>query len=355
MKAYGPWNFPGVCFFLFRQNLIIKVGFSITASAKMFSKIEILLFPNNIQLFSNFMTQKILITAIALSIFIAFQSHYEIQAAEKSGSVVSGILFSANIDGNIENCLCGPQPKGGLDRIAGLVKKARRENPELIWIDGGDFFNTYPFRELNAGIINIYRLLSPDALILGDQEFIEKDIFLSQLVNSFSKVIVGSNYHIGRQVFNYSQNYKTRSGRDIIIMSFLDESAFEIYQPPADLELVNEAFLSQFKKIDKQTIRVVVFHGALERLSWFSNRFGSADLILLAHDQHIIEDVRTVPAVVGGGSDGELLFHVQVIESNGRISFTAEKIPIEIKLPQDFEVKALISRFKESIEKSKGE
>ena len=73
------------------------------------------------------------------------------------------ILFTANINGNLENCNCSLNSAGGIGRITTLFSEFRKEYPNTIIIDGGDYFNSYSFNCLETGSrwwVNIYFLRS---------------------------------------------------------------------------------------------------------------------------------------------------------------------------------------------------
>ena len=77
------------------------------------------------------------------------------------------IIYTSNINGTIENCGCGSDPLGGIDRVKSFIDKFETENKNIYIIDGGDYFNSYPYPTLNDAMSNALFLINYDCIVPG--------------------------------------------------------------------------------------------------------------------------------------------------------------------------------------------
>lgn len=270
-----------------------------------------------------------------------------------NGKNIFEILYISNVNGNIENCHCGKNPLGGLDRIAFVLDKRRSQNPQLLFIDGGDFLNTYPFPALNQTVIDIYAELKPDLLVLGDQEFGEGPDFAGQIISNFSSCILATNYHFKKNPFLLSRKIKTSNGRRVVILSFLDKSSFEFREKDKDLTFDNKQFNDEYNRLDKNDIIIVIYHGEIRLLDSFLDLYPGVDLVLTAHEQSNIMQLDSRPAVIGGRADGEYLIQIYIRQNDSEIYFNANPIPLDLKTEKDGKINSIIEQFNEKQKKQK--
>jgi hypothetical protein len=80
------------------------------------------------------------------------------------------VLSTTDVIGKTSPCGCHT-PKGGLARMATFSDSLRRRNPDLLWVDAGNFF---PEDELHEGhawfIVNSFQALHVDAVGVGDHD-----------------------------------------------------------------------------------------------------------------------------------------------------------------------------------------
>lgn len=94
--------------------------------------------------------------------------------------------------------------KGGLIRIASIVNKARKENPNLLVLDGGDMFQGTPYFNYFKGEImtEIMSKIGYDAGTIGNHEF---DNGLSNILSAAQKAtfpLISSNYDFSDTILN---------------------------------------------------------------------------------------------------------------------------------------------------------
>ncbi len=86
--------------------------------------------------------------------------------------------------------------KGGLTRIASIVSKYRKENPNLLLLDAGDMFQGTPYFNYFKGdlIIKLMSLMGYDAGTLGNHEFDNGLGDIQSAIKLANFPIISSNY-----------------------------------------------------------------------------------------------------------------------------------------------------------------
>jgi 2',3'-cyclic-nucleotide 2'-phosphodiesterase (5'-nucleotidase family) len=294
--------------------------------------------------------QQFLFTLLILNLPLFSQA---IKPAESDP--LAEIIFFANLNGNIEYCQCPAKNTGGMDRIASFISSYRKKSPDVIVIDGGDFFNSYPFDELNAAVIQMHGLIRPDILVAGDQELINAGL-LSQLGEVHGQRLLSTNIMVDNRQWPLSLTQSTRDGKTIIFLSYLDKSAFDFVSQPEALKIDHSRFVNAYQAAIKMmdVIRVVVYHGSEENLHHFVAAYPGIDLLLQAHDQSNRNALTVQPAIIGGGSDGDSLVHIQVCRPAGRICFQVKKIAVTTDIAILPEAAAIVQRFKDNLKNKRG-
>jgi 2',3'-cyclic-nucleotide 2'-phosphodiesterase (5'-nucleotidase family) len=250
------------------------------------------------------------------------------------------IVYTANMNGMIENCGCGADPLGGVGRVKSFIDRFRKENKNVIVIDGGDYFNSYPFPKLNEAMFKSLLLLNYDCLVPGDQVFVEGDTFYSEFASSFKDNILLSNSKSefkNRIIKNFNSN-------QILIYGYLSPYIFEFIKMPDRLNLTNfvDAKPESAKKTDFQ---IVVIHGYLSNAEQFAAENETVDLILLAHDQRKGIWNKNQATIIGNGKDSEYISIVEVSrDTEWNISVKQAKIHEE--LPEDDQIVKIIEDYK---------
>lgn len=256
------------------------------------------------------------------------------------------ILFLANLNGTVENCQCADPSLGGLPQITGIVQERWRENPDVLYIDGGDFLNTYPFKNLNQAILDIYQQMNPSYIVLGDQEFIESTEFSEKLIQKFFAKIIATNIDHPQLTLNYLARHNLKQGKCSILISYLDENAF-FYKPEDSLIRFNQdRFNEVYSTLNDRDFVIALYHGSQKRLDWFTESYPKVDLILFGHEQSYFLRTDQTTAIIGGGSDGEYLIQIKVFEKKLKYSFEVNPIPITLDIRPNATIQALVDAFK---------
>ena len=141
------------------------------------------------------------------------------------------ILFTANINGNLENCNCGANSSGGIGRIKTFFSEFRNQYPHTFIVDGGDYFNSYPFEKLNTAMLRALSFLDYDIMVPGDQEFIEGMGFFNNYKNQYKPKLLISNIHLDT---NINLKFYVKD-INIFFYAYLSNHAFDFIDKPGEI------------------------------------------------------------------------------------------------------------------------
>jgi len=258
------------------------------------------------------------------------------------------ILFYSNLNGNIENCGCGDPPLGGLSRIISLVRELKKNDPDALFIDGGDFCNTYPFPELNQCVLQIYDYYPPDILVTGDQEFIQGLPFVKDFLVKHNKQMIGTNLVMNNQTIQSFKQINIK-GNEILVAGILDPSAFMFVRKDKMIDFNQIRFEKIYQKLRTDQILIVIFHGSEDALFKFRTTFPAITLILFSHEQSKMVMDDSTPFVVGGGADGEFINHISLTKSSGNYILQNTRKPVGNKFQPDQRIEEIIQSYKSQL------
>jgi len=248
------------------------------------------------------------------------------------------IIYTANINAALENCNCGNNPLGGVDRIKSFVDTYKKHNPNTILIDGGNFFNSYAYEELNNAMLRVIPILKYDMIVPGSHLFLEEKSFYDQYVIKFKNILLCSYGIPDFKDFHLIKLNKV----NLKFYYFIDPGIFKYSKKPEWLELKSNL---NNNSISKKDINILIFHGYLESAEKFLKDHPAFDPVLLSHDQR--KDIWKIndTKIIGCGHDAE---SIAIIEINDKKS---KEVNIEFKsmdknIASDPEIMKLISRIK---------
>jgi 2',3'-cyclic-nucleotide 2'-phosphodiesterase (5'-nucleotidase family) len=250
------------------------------------------------------------------------------------------IIYTSNINGAIENCGCGSDPLGGLSRAKSVIDQFRKDNKDVFVIDGGDYFNSYPFPSLNDAMLKALVLIDYDCIVPGDQEFIEGPEFFSRYISDLKDKVILTNSSINIQQF-YE---KTLGINRIMIYGYMSPYIFDFVEKPEDMILSN--FVSEKPRhAEKNLFQIAVIHGYLSNAEQFALENSSISLILLAHDQRKGVWDKNGVRIVGNGKDSEYISIIKVT-NEGQWDISVDQMKISEEIPEDEQVLNLIQEYK---------
>jgi hypothetical protein len=246
------------------------------------------------------------------------------------------LLFTANINGNLENCDCGPNITRGIGRIKTFFTDFCRIYPHTIIIDGGDFFNSYPQITLNTTMLQALHYLDYHILVPGDQEFVEGMVFFQHFQSQMKEKLLASNMNLPvKPYFSFNLNKI-----NIFFYSFLSPKAFDFIERPEKIDC--NPFSLVKKRGEKKGLQVLIFHGTMNEAKDILQNNGWIDLLLLAHSQYVGSLPMKNQIIIGGGSDSEGVTIIQIREK-GKITSEKNSLNSQNKDYQELETKYQIN------------
>ncbi len=251
------------------------------------------------------------------------------------------ILFISNVNGIVKNCGCGDPALGGIPRIVTVVQNERKNNPGLFVIDGGDFFNSYSYPDLNHVVSEQYHLLRPNILAPGDQEVVEGLSFLKKYSLPCTKVVLGTN--LSTPEIKFKPFFQLKKG--LIVLSYLDKSSFDLIKKPFKLKIINQQFEHMYSRFRPHNRTIIIFHGTEDALSSFVKQHPLADVVLWGHAQSDRVELETHPVIIAGGTDGAYVVKIELDFSRKSTPVSVEKIPIGLNIVPDSSALTIIKKW----------
>jgi 2',3'-cyclic-nucleotide 2'-phosphodiesterase (5'-nucleotidase family) len=245
------------------------------------------------------------------------------------------ILYTANINGNINDCGCGPVPLGGITRVATFINEYKKQHPEAIVIDGGDFINSYSYPEFNQLIQKTVKLIPYDIQVPGDQEFVEGPEFAQNYFAAMPGTVLWTNGS-GQQTEIKLQ----RMNSDLHFYGVLGAEAFEFIEPGNTGFFVDGVNLNP----SQNGISVLVYHGRIAQLTILLKRYPQIDLVLLGHTAAEKLEINGIP-VFGTNADAASLARIIIEQAGNGLKISGEQIPLDQNIAEDKQVQALYTQF----------
>ncbi|MCB0282918.1 MAG: hypothetical protein KDF60_10095 [Calditrichaeota bacterium] len=257
------------------------------------------------------------------------------------------ILYISNLNGAIESCECGDPPLGGLSKISTVVNDYRNRYKNVVFIDGGDAFNSYPYKQLNIAVADAYKIIQPDIWTIAEQEFVDGSEFLINQLLESSLYFVAGNYSVKGlnlvkyRIFNYGLN-------KIAFTSYLQPGLIKNDLKPDNILFDDNHDLKNF---NKDAFRVLLFHGTEKDYTHKINLLKEYDMILLAHQAVPIFNTESKPVVFGGLFDGEKILHISLHKSGDRFKINAEFIEIFQSIKSDPAIEKIVENYLITLQK----
>ena len=250
------------------------------------------------------------------------------------------ILYTSNTNGMIENCGCGADPLGGIARVKSFIDQFREKYRHVFVLDGGDYFNSYPFPELNEAMYSALLLSQYDCIVPGDQAFVEGDEFFSKYVSALGDKLILTNTNSGFD----SEMIKKYGSYQIKIYGYLSPYIFDFIKKPQNPKLINFVDAKPEPQENKD-FQIAVIHGYLSNAEQFAVENSSVKLILLSHDQRQGIWEKNQATIIGNGKDSEYISVIKLTPgSTWKISVEQHKIHQD--LPEDAQIVNVIEQYK---------
>ncbi|MCK5032997.1 MAG: hypothetical protein KAS18_05165 [Calditrichia bacterium] len=243
------------------------------------------------------------------------------------GNKVS-ILFTANINATYQNCNCGSNPLGGIDRIKTYIDDFRKNNINTIVIDGGNIYNSYPFIEINNAVYQSLSLLNYDLLAPGVHLFFENKNLYNQYSTKYYKDIINSNSNLN---LNKSKDFIIDNVK-IRFFGYISPDLFK-YSAKPDWLILNEDIVEYEYILDG--INVLLYNGYLQNAQKFIKIYKKFDLLLLSSDQQEGIWKTGSSVIVGGGHDAESIAVIEILVEGKSASYNVNYVKMDNSITSD--------------------
>jgi len=230
--------------------------------------------------------KKYLFTAFILMIII-FSSSYEPVRILHINDFHGHLLPEADANGNL---------KGGIARIGRKVNIIKKELPQTLFIDGGDFISGYLYANFDTGesVASVYESLPLDMFTLGNHEFDYGFKGMRKTLSSLSdKALCANVFFQGKSLY---RPYKIVKQGNIKVLYFgitttmikrfspgIKKLNIEVREP----EKVIEQILMENK--DKADIFVMISHQGFDNDMKIAEKFRDLDIIIGGHSHTLVK------------------------------------------------------------------
>ncbi len=253
------------------------------------------------------------------------------------------ILYTANINATYKDCNCGSNPLGGINRIKTYIEEFRSENNNTLVIDGGNYFNSYQFLELNMYVLESLSLLNYDVITPGLHIFLEDKNLFNQYSKKYYNQIISSNSNL--KLLNFKDF--TVDGIKIRFFGYISPKMFKYIPMSEWLSLKDQ--INSLKYLNNGQ-NIIIYNGYLEGAKKFLKEFNQFDALFLSSDQQNGTWQMGKTTIIGGGHDAESIALVKITVVDNNSEFDVKYIEMDNSIRSD---QSIIQLFESSNKEKK--
>ena len=232
------------------------------------------------------LSKKYLIISIISLILVIILNGIIIANKVSYSSNTVQIAFSGSNNAEFPPCQCKYDPYGGLAKLATLINESRVKNPDIIWINLGDFLS--PDNELKKHklVMKVMNDMKYDMIVPGDQDFVHGSEFLIE--NNLNDNYICSNMNTKNNDYMNIKIIK-RGDLNIAFFALQNKSHFSMTEKSlisdlvfSDTEKKIELILKKFKSAKIDYI-VCLSHLGYEMDQKLMKKYNDIDLLLSGH------------------------------------------------------------------------
>ncbi len=280
--------------------------------------------------------------------------------------VTLNILYTGNVNGELERCGCAEKQLGGVARRKTIIDRLREE-PALL-VDAGDLlFGSFVdragsrgfYRSKSGAMIASMNRMGYDAVTPGDYDFAEGKEFLLERIAEASFPVVCANL-VGPDGRPVVAPYRvvTKGKLRVALVGFLDSHVVtDRYREalgPLQIEDPFESARRLLPEIEKQSdVIVALIHFNIVDVTKFLTAHPAIGVAIQGHvtgDGQPVQVARSL--VVAGGVLGKEIGHLRVtLDGQRRITgYNGSLIPILEETVQHPDVREVVARFNQTVE-----
>ena len=278
---------------------------------------------------------------------------------------VLSVIFTNSTNGYLESCDCPENPFGGLVRRVTMVNELKKENPQVLLLDSGDTLSAYPDPLLAKYTLLAMEKVGYDALALGDQELILGIDYIKNEIAKGKLPFYSANLTVceGEKCSSLAPSHliKTVGGFKVGIISIISPKVFIFFPKDKikDMKVLSstdtlEGFVDAFRK--EVDLIIVLSHSGYEEDSNLAKQIQGIDVIIGGHSQTLVKEpgVAGETRIVQAGEKGQYVgkLDIKFDEKKKFSSCQYQLFPLTKDIPDDQEVRALITEYQQEIEKA---
>jgi len=256
------------------------------------------------------------------------------------------IIYTANINATLENCNCGSQSLGGLDRIKSFINDYKTNDANTVFIDGGNYFNSYPYTELNETMLLLIPVLDFNIMSPGYYCFLEQKPFVDKYLKNTKDKIISTNSNLSETIHRTVKINQV----NLQFYNFIDSRIFKYSKKPDWLNLNEDIKVNS----NNRDIFILIYHGFVDDAIEFIKKHNNFDLILLSYDQQKNIWKIDETTIVGCGSDAEYIAIIEITKNKYKTEINTDFKAVDNTIEPDIKVTEMIRSFKLLSEERKG-
>jgi len=288
-------------------------------------------------------------------------------ASARDGNVTVRIVATTANNGELEQCGCKKNPKGGLARRATLIDTLRAETPDLLLLDAGNWSDrSKTSGQLKADFIfRMMKRMGYDAVTLGERELAESSIdHYRELAGDDGPAVLMSNVGRGKAPTTAAESIgdgllvREVNGVKVGTFSLVHDQVVERVKEDGSI-VADDVFTSAerlTRELTDQGAEIIVCMAQMELTFADSvvRRVPEIDVCVLGHrgglrrTHSLVNDT----VMMRVGSRGQYLGWVDlVVDPAGKfVEFDGKSVTIDVdKYPMDQEIAVLVNELQAEI------
>jgi 5'-nucleotidase len=259
------------------------------------------------------------------------------------------IFYTTNLNSIFNDCQCGGDTVGGFVRVVTIIKQMRETYPDMVLLDAGDFFNSYPLAKQNKKMIHLMAYADYDYANLGDQEFVDGEKYLfreREKISGKFKLLSGNLTSNRNREYRYEKTGMiNRDNLEISISGMIHPTAFDFIKTEGIQVLSPDMEMKNLESLMNQSdFQIVLFHGFWKDAELLAKSFPWIDLVIISHSKEMKFKILNKTALVEAGAEGRYVGQLEVSFVDNNWRFTNNFIPVTKSVVMNEEALKIINQ-----------
>lgn len=278
-----------------------------------------------------------------------------------SAAVELTLVYTNSLNGRIDTCDCPANPRGGLIKRGTALKELRRNNPNMLLFESGDFITYEPDSLGSKYVVLAMKRLGYDAFSLGDQEFTLGVLHARKIADELPVVCNNVMIKNGNSWSSPFPRHRIveRPGVKIGIIGVMGKGVFEYYPDSIKKSVRIGDEVSEIRKdvasLKRKgaTMIVLLSHMGMDRDKELQPKLDGVHVIVGGHTQNLIAnpEIRSNSIIVQAGADGAHIGVLKLRFEQGKITGFSNSfiLPTNESTRDDPEIRKLIADYRKEV------